>query len=90
MKTNNVYVIYDKVAEEAGPLFEAVNDGVAVRQMCQSMRNVENPDDYSLFHVGEITRETGQVCLLPCGNREISYVLSPDKKIAVLKGGSDE
>ena len=37
----NLYVIYDRVAQESGPVFEAKNDGIAVRQM----RNLlsENP-----------------------------------------------
>lgn len=90
MTTNNVYVIYDTVAEEAGPLFESLNDGVAVRHMCQVMQQVKNPAEYQLIHVGEVTRNIGQVVLLPCGNRIIDYVVSPDRKIAVLTGGNHE
>lgn len=85
MQTMNVYSIYDMVAQECGPLFEAINDGVAVRHMVQAMRNVENPAEYQLIHVGEVTRETGQVILLPVPNRVISFVLSPDKTIAVIE-----
>ena len=27
----NMYVVYDRVAEESGPIFEAKNDGTAAR-----------------------------------------------------------
>lgn len=85
MNTNNIYSIRDQVAEDFGPLFEAVNDGVAVRHMVQAMRNVENPSDYQLVHIGEITRENGGCVLLPCGNRVINFTISDDKKFAVIE-----
>lgn len=85
MQTMNVYSIFDMVAQECGPLFESINDGVAVRHMVQAMRNVENPAEYQLVHVGEVIRETGQVVLLSVSNRVINFVLSPDKTIAVIE-----
>lgn len=86
MRTNNVYTIYDTVAEDTGPLFEAPNDATAVRLMLHTMRNVENTADYKLVHVGEISRDgTGQVVLLPCGNREINVVISQDRKSATIE-----
>ena len=59
----NLYVIYDRVAQESGPVFEAKNDGIAVRQM----RNVlsENPAskplEYQLLKVGTINHETNVI-----------------------------
>lgn len=59
----NLYVIYDRVAQESGPVFEAKNDGIAVRQM----RNVlsENPAskplEYQLLNVGTIDHETNVI-----------------------------
>lgn len=47
-----IYVIYDKVAEEYGPLFEAVNDNVAARSFVQTIRN-QNLSEYQLVCVGE-------------------------------------
>lgn len=51
---HNVYVVYDKVAEEAGPPFVAVNDGVARRKYAEIMRDC--PDslrgDYELQMIG--------------------------------------
>lgn len=90
MTTNNVYTIYDSVAQECGPLFESINDGVAVRHMVQAMRNVENPAEYQLYHVGEVSRENGSVVLLPCSNRVISFTLSPDRSMAVLEGNNEK
>lgn len=46
-----IYVIYDKVAEEYGPLFEAVNDNVAARSFVNTIRN-QNPAEYQLVCVG--------------------------------------
>ena len=43
----NLYVIYDTVAGECGPVYSAVNDGVAVRQLCVLMRDVVDIRDYS-------------------------------------------
>lgn len=48
----NVYTVYDKTAEEAGPPFVAVNNGVAIREY----RNMGIPealkDEYSLHLIG--------------------------------------
>lgn len=59
-----MYAIYDKVAMEYGPNFEAVNNGVASRQFV-SLLNKENavvhPDDYSLVHLGYFVRGEGTI-----------------------------
>lgn len=52
MSTVNIYVIYDKLAEEAGPLFIAVNDEVAKRQYEQTMQHVTTKADYLLYRIG--------------------------------------
>ena len=55
----NIYTIYDKVAEECGPVFQAKNDMVAVR-MLKSLVN-ENPnisvDEYEVYCLGEFDTE---------------------------------
>lgn len=50
-----VYCIYDKVAKEAGPLFTAKNDDVAVRMYKQLIvsNKVENQSDYILQNLGD-------------------------------------
>lgn len=54
----NVYCIFDKVAGESGPLFEAQNDAVACRMLLQMNKNSpELLDDYDLYQVGEYERD---------------------------------
>ena len=55
----NIYTIYDKVAEESGPVFQAKNDMVAVR-MLKSLVS-DNPnisiDEYEVYCLGEFDTE---------------------------------
>lgn len=49
-----VYAIYDRVAEEGGPIFSAVNDGVAIREfraLIQQCSPVDR-DAYKLYLLG--------------------------------------
>lgn len=48
----NLYSVYDKVAEQAGPIFQAVNDGVALRQFKNVLKGVDAPDDFELRRIG--------------------------------------
>lgn len=50
----NLYTIFDKVAEESGPIYEAINDGVARRNYVNTMRNTPSHlrGDYALFRLG--------------------------------------
>lgn len=54
VKKSQLYTIYDRIAEDYGPIFEAVNNSVALRQFNNIMQKTEYPDDYKLIHVGEI------------------------------------
>lgn len=66
----NLYVIYDKVAERYGPIFEAVNDKVAVRKFCQVSKQW-SPDvigDYVLYVIGSVYRSIN-VCEIK-GNKK--------------------
>lgn len=71
MQTENlnvvgIYTVHDKAAERYGPLFEAVNDAVALRNFSLSMDKV--PDfilpDYQLIRVGSMDKVDGQVYIL--------------------------
>nr|QJB21670.1 MAG: nonstructural protein [Microvirus sp.] len=55
-----LYVIYDTVAEEAGPLFQAKNDEVAIRQVKNmlSQEKLVRPSDYKLYHLGSFDQNT--------------------------------
>lgn len=69
---NNLYVIFDRVAEESTPIFTAKNDGIAVR-MTEDMlrgRGMFVSDDFMLFQVGSYDSE--KMILRSCEVRQIS------------------
>lgn len=65
----NFYVIWDKVAKEAGPVFQAKNDGVARRNVIHLLEKVADFDrpayelkricsfDNALMEIFDITKE---------------------------------
>ena len=55
-----LYTVYDRVAEEAGPCFLAVNDGVAVRNFRQLLASssVVAEDEYVLYKIGSYDSKT--------------------------------
>lgn len=57
----NLYTIYDKVAQECGPLFEAKSDAVASRSARNLLQDVQSPDEFRLLLVGYIDKTTGQI-----------------------------
>ena len=59
-----LYTIYDRVAMEAGPVFECKNDEVAVRNYHQVIQqNVVSPGDFILYRIGEFI--TDPINLMP-------------------------
>lgn len=52
----NLYTVYDLIAEEPGPIFQAVNDGVAGRKMQQIMETVKHKEDFVLYRIGYFTK----------------------------------
>lgn len=56
----NIYTIYDKVACEAGPIFQAKNDAVALRCFISLMKDTPNvvPSDYDVYCLGEFDTDT--------------------------------
>ena len=55
-----LYTLYDKVAEEAGPLFQAKNDQVAARRSLSILAQVSDPNAFDLLKVGEFST-SGQI-----------------------------
>lgn len=54
-----LYTIYDRVAEQCGPVFQAVNDGIASRNFCQLIdEKASYPEDYDLIYLGSIDLKT--------------------------------
>lgn len=47
-----LYSIFDKASEEYSPIFQAVNDSVAVRQFHYAMKDNPFPLDYKLVCLG--------------------------------------
>jgi len=56
----NIYGIYDTVAEQYGPLFEAKNDGVAQRNFEQLTKDTQYGSEYDLYRLGSFNHDTGQ------------------------------
>lgn len=73
---SNLYCLYDRVAEEAGPLFHAVNDGVALRQTVQTLKPLPPTirEEYSLFRVGSYDARTMKIDV--CVPQEIDITIS--------------
>lgn len=59
----SIYSIFDKVALEFGPLFEAKNSAVALRnfQMMFRRDKVSNPADFDLYQLGICDHDSGQI-----------------------------
>ena len=54
-----VYTVYDRVAEQAGPLMEAINDKVAVRAYKQLIAGQHlEPSEYNLVRLGMYDRDS--------------------------------
>ena len=56
-----LYTIYDKVAQETGPLFEAKSDAVASRSARNLLSEVQAVDDFKLLRVGYSNKTTGKI-----------------------------
>lgn len=56
----NIYTIYDKVAQESGPIYQAKNDGVAFRAFMSLIGDTPtvNPTDYDVYCLGEFDTES--------------------------------
>lgn len=56
-----VYVIRDLLAESSGPIFEAVNDEVALRQFNKIVKDNDIGDDLELVFVGTFDHEKDEM-----------------------------
>jgi hypothetical protein len=57
----NVYCIFDRVAEEGGPVWTAKTDAVAVRNARITLKDVR-ADEYRMYCLG--VYDTDSVCLI--------------------------
>lgn len=69
----NLYTVYDSLAQEGGPVFQAPNDQVAKRNYKAILQQVSPVDaeEYQLFMVGEYDSETLEV--FGCPKTRIEY-----------------
>lgn len=58
-----MYVIYDKVAEECGPIQMAKNNGIANRMFISALADNPHILDYALYCLGRLNTETMSVLL---------------------------
>jgi len=59
--TVKLYVIHDRVAGEYGPIYQAVNDGVAKRQFLHYVKDTVDQADYRLYTVGDYDTVTADI-----------------------------
>jgi len=48
-----LYIVFDTVADVSGPVYEARNDGVAIRMFRQLVGKSTCPDAFELYYVGD-------------------------------------
>jgi hypothetical protein len=81
-----LYVIYDRVAEESGPVFEAINDGIANRAykafLAKQTHAWFDETDYALICVGELDKKTNILISEPPREVYISLSLIDEEKDA--------
>lgn len=53
----HLFAIYDKVSNQYGPLFQAVNVQTALRNYMDFMKNILFHNDYSLYHAGTLSED---------------------------------
>lgn len=73
-----VYAIFDSVANMYNKPFHQVNEAVALRT-CKDLANdpnseiAKNPDNYSLFHLGEYDDATAEFKLKACPQIKLKF-----------------
>lgn len=62
-----IYALLDTVAQDFGPPFVAINDGVAKRQSRQLLAQAVHMADFELYCIGDYDTATGEIqpCLQP-------------------------
>lgn len=61
-----VYTIYDSIAKECGPIFQAKNLGVATRYVEDLVKeSLIKPSDYDLYCLGEFNTESAFLDVFP-------------------------
>lgn len=71
-----LYVIKDIVADDLGPVFQAVNEQVALRQYKQLMSKAIDVRDFELWRIGYIDGMMieSDICLIDVWQQKLSEV----------------
>lgn len=76
-----MYTVYDETAKESGPIFQAKNDGIALRNYRTMLKEIapEVQGDYRLYVLGEFDHSTMSFDLTEprCISFDIPDLLSP-------------
>lgn len=82
--TRNIYVVYDKVAQESGPIFEATTDGAALRSFHKLTTGPDiDQSEFELYKLGVVNHT----------NNELSALGEPEKiivKMDIVEDYTDE
>lgn len=76
-KVRELYVIKDLVADEFGPVYEATNRAVALRQFRQAIAKSPYPDDFELYCIGYVDED---MKITP----EVEIIVLPDPNVVEL------
>lgn len=76
----NLYTIFDKVADECGPIFQAKNFKVAERYVLEMIKGNSslNLDEYYLCYLGQYDSDAGSIWPDPCEKWILSSFVNPD------------
>lgn len=81
----NLYTLKDLVAEECAPIFEANNDGVAIRMFQETISRQQIPyDDFHLLRIGRYDKSTGSI--IPEDPQEVVVNFSMSEEIEESQG----
>ncbi len=58
---NQLYVKFDKVANEASQIIGTKNEELALRTFAVSMEKEKQPEDFELYHLGQFDTETMEI-----------------------------
>lgn len=71
LRITQLYTIYDTIAKDFGPVFESPNDGVAVRNFNQALKDNPYKSDYKLYCTGTIARTNAGFVINGFGHIEL-------------------
>lgn len=59
MTTMNLYVVWDRLAQSSGFVFESSNDLTAIRSISKQV--IDDKDDFDILRIGEIDHRNNKI-----------------------------